>query len=90
MLPCLKFIQSIAWRQKKWNKLVQKTLEIKSWMVNRIRDSRAKDYQNEFRKMIYDNDQEMEEVIGRLEDNVFIRQQEEEYEELVERIGRRG
>jgi hypothetical protein len=76
--------------QEKFQELVQLTLEIKSWMVDRIRDSRAKDYQNEFRKMVYDNDQEMEEVIGKLEDNVFIRQQEEEYEELVERIGRRG
>ena len=76
--------------EDKFHELVRQTLEIKSWMVERIRSSRAKDYQNEFRKMVYDNDQEMEEVIGKLEENVFIRQQEEEFEELVGRVGRRG
>jgi hypothetical protein len=35
-------------------------------------DSRAKDYQNHFRKMIYDNQAEMDEVIGKLEENDFI------------------
>jgi len=57
--------------------LLYRALEIKEWMVERIYDSRAKDYQNEFRKMIYDSEQEMETVVGKLEDNVFINQQKE-------------
>ena len=51
-------------------------------MTENIYDSRAKDYQNEFRKMIYDNDAEMENVIGKLEDNVFIHQQKEELQQF--------
>jgi hypothetical protein len=55
-------------------------------MIDHIYDSRAKDYQSEFRKMIYDNDAEMESVIGKLDDNVFINQQREELQEFKTRI----
>lgn len=58
--------------------LLLRALEIKEWMFKKIYESRAKDYQNEFRKMVYDNKEEMETVIGKLEDNVFINQQREE------------
>jgi hypothetical protein len=69
-----------------------RSLGIKERMVNNIYDSRAKDYQNEFRKMVYGNEAEMEVITGRLEDNVFINQQKEELEEFrvsVENIIRR-
>jgi hypothetical protein len=62
--------------------LMQQYVAIKEWMVKNIYDSRAKDYQNEFRTMVYDNKKEMEEVIGSLEDNVFIQQQTEELEAI--------
>lgn len=58
--------------------LLTEHLETKRWMVQQIRDSRAKDYQSAFRKMVYNNDTEMEEVVGKLEDNIFIQQQERE------------
>jgi hypothetical protein len=58
--------------------LLQQALSIKEWMVNKIYDSREKDYQNEFRKMVYDSEAEMDVVVGKLEDNVFINQQKEE------------
>jgi hypothetical protein len=45
-------------------------------MVQHIYNSRAKDYQNTFRKMLYENDKEMEEVLGNLYDNIFIKEQE--------------
>ena len=43
--------------------------------VQGIFDSRAKDYSNPFRKMVYETNNEMNKVIGRLEDNSFIQQQ---------------
>jgi hypothetical protein len=46
----------------------------KEWMVKGIYDSRAKDYQSDFRKMVYDNKNEMDQVIGKLDDNSFIQQ----------------
>jgi hypothetical protein len=57
---------------------VESALATKEWIVKSIYESRAKDYENEFRKMAYDSVEEMEEVVGKLEDNVFIKQQEEE------------
>jgi 23S rRNA maturation mini-RNase III len=65
------------------NQLLNEFLETKRWMVNCIRDSRTKDYQNAFRKMVYNNETEMEEVIGKIDDNIFIQQQEQELKELA-------
>nr|MBA2746505.1 DUF4954 family protein [Flavisolibacter sp.] len=58
------------------------TLQFKEWMVAHIKRSREKDYENPFRKMVYENEEEMEAVMGSLEDNVFINQQFEELELL--------
>jgi hypothetical protein len=57
---------------------IESALETKQWIVKSIYESRAKDYENEFRKMAYDSIEEMEEVIGKPDNNVFIQQQEEE------------
>jgi hypothetical protein len=57
---------------------VERALETKQWITKSIYESRAKDYENQFRKMSYDSTNEMEEVLGKLDDNVFIQNQEEE------------
>jgi hypothetical protein len=62
--------------------LMFQVIDTKEWMVKNIFESRAKDYQNEFRKMVYDSQEEMEQVVGKLEDNVFIAQQREELIQL--------
>lgn len=63
-----------------FKKILTRALEIKEWMVKNIYESRNKDYQNRFRKMVYESKEEMDAVIGRIEDNVFIQQQEEDLE----------
>lgn len=55
--------------------LLQQFLDTRTWMCKGIHDSRAKDYTNPFRKMVYETNEEMNKVIGRLEDNSFIQQQ---------------
>jgi hypothetical protein len=55
--------------------LLKQAIDCKEWMCKGIFDSRAKDYSNPFRKMIYDTNEEMNKVIGRLEDNSFIQGQ---------------
>ena len=50
----------------------------KEWMTRNIFESRAKDYSNPFRKMVYDTEKEMEKVVGKLTDNVFIKEQQAE------------
>ena len=59
-------------------RLLNNTLATKEWMAEGIYDSRAKDYSSEFRQMVYDTREEMDKVMGKLEDNSFIRQQKEE------------
>jgi glycyl-tRNA synthetase beta subunit len=55
--------------------LLQQFLTTRTWMCKGIYDSRAKDYSNPFRKMVYETNEEMNKVLGRLEDNSFIQQQ---------------
>jgi hypothetical protein len=45
-------------------------------MTKNIADTRAKDYSNPFRQMLYDTDKEMEQVLGALKDNQFIKEQQ--------------
>ena len=57
-------------------------IETKEWMTTGVYESRAKDYTNPFRKMVYDNLEEMNNVIGKLEDNSFIKEQQAELQSL--------
>jgi Domain of unknown function (DUF4954) len=55
--------------------LLEKTVAIKDWMGKEIYASRAKDYTNPFRKMVYESKNEMNAVVGELEKNQFIQDQ---------------
>jgi hypothetical protein len=55
-------------------------------MTTGIYESRAKDYRNPFRKMVYETEQEMEKVIGKLNDNSFIQQQQEEAKRFTQQV----
>ncbi len=46
-------------------------------MTKNIYESRAKDYENPFRKMVYASEEEMSAVVGKLEENTFIQQQQQ-------------
>jgi hypothetical protein len=72
--------------RKIFYQLLQQTLATKEWMTNCIYESRAKDYENEFRKMVYDTNKEMEKVIGKLKDNTFISQQQEELRQFKNQV----
>ena len=58
--------------------LIDGAVATKEWITNGIYESRAKDYVNPYREMVYDNEAEMESVVGKLEDNTFINHQLEE------------
>jgi hypothetical protein len=75
-------IKRPGFTKDKFRELLKEAVEVKEWMVKNIRDSREKDFQNPFRKMMYDTEKEMEAVIGNVKDNVFIKQQEKELSEL--------
>ena len=65
-----------------FNDLLQQTIATKQWMTEGILKSREKDYTNPYRKMVYENNEEMNKVIGKLEDNSFIQGQFEGLEEF--------
>lgn len=48
------------------------------WIHEAIVASRTKDYENPFRKMVYEDEKEMDMVVGSLEDNSFIKHKKEE------------
>jgi len=54
---------------------IQQMIATKTWMTKGIYESRAKDYKNPFRKMVYETNTEMDKVLGKLEDNSFINDQ---------------
>ena len=61
--------------------LLQRSIATKQWMVKEIYESRAKDYRNPFRKMVYETPEAMNKVVGRLEDNTFIKQEQQALED---------
>ncbi len=68
---------------EKW---LDEAIAIKKMMMDAIYSSRAKDYSNPFRKMTYENEREMEEVLGKLDDNSFIIQQKQELDDFTKLV----
>jgi Domain of unknown function (DUF4954) len=69
--------------------LLQKSVTTKEWLVQGIFESRAKDYDNAFRKMVYENNNEMNAVTGKLKDNSFIKEQQDSlvsFKKTIQRI----
>ena len=79
-------LKPAAFTKKIFLQLLQQFVTTKEWMAKGIYESRAKDYANPFRKMVYDSQKEMEKVIGSLKDNAFIRQQREEVTQYKKQV----
>lgn len=69
-----------------FKQLLQQAINTKTWLCKGILQARTKDYDNAFRKMVYDTTKEMNTVIGRLEDNTFIQEQFQELEEMKKQV----
>ena len=63
---------------KQLNQLLTQAEQIQGSINTRIRESRMKDYENEFRKMVYANEAEMKAVLGDPAQNAFLLQQQKE------------
>ncbi|HEX5652467.1 MAG TPA: DUF4954 family protein [Chitinophagaceae bacterium] len=79
-------ISAEQFTKKKMAGLLQQALATRQWMTRAIYDSRAKDYNSPFRTMVYDSEKEMEQVIGKLKENSFIKQQQEELPQFEGRL----
>jgi hypothetical protein len=72
--------------------LLRQAIATRDWMTREIYATREKDYSNPFRKMVYESMAEMDAVVGRLEDNSFIRQEKEaakKYQREVQKVLKR-
>lgn len=65
-----------------FNNLLNGCIATKEWLTKGIYDARAKDYHNPFRKMVYESVGEMNTVLGKLEENSFIKEQIAELKEF--------
>jgi hypothetical protein len=64
--------------EKDFSLLVQEYIDIKSEQCQAIEATRAKDYSSTFRKMMYDSESELNEVMGSLKDNSFIKMEKKQ------------
>lgn len=88
-LAALEEIEELSLRKltpQVFKQLLDHTVTVKEWMTKGIHESRAKDYQSPFRKMVYESFAEMNTVIGKLEDNGFIQQQMKELVSFKQKI----
>ena len=54
--------------------LLEKSVTFRKQLADRIHESRAKDYQNPFRAMVYGSEDELNKVVGDLRSNSFIQE----------------
>lgn len=79
-------VRPAQFSKKIFTGLLKDAIATREWMTAAIAGSRAKDYDNPFRKMVYETQQELEKVIGKLKENSFILQQEQETKEFSKRV----
>ena len=77
LLETLK-IKSSKFNKKLFADLLRDAMKTREWITKNIYESRAKDYTSPFRQMVYETEKEMEKVIGKLKDNSFIKEQQQE------------
>jgi Domain of unknown function (DUF4954) len=77
--------------QTDFAKLLQQSVSTVEWLTQGIKSSRKKDYLNPYRKMVYANQMEMDQVLGKFDDNSFIKTQENlfaEYQSSIDALTR--
>ncbi len=69
-----------------FRQLLEKSISTAAWITNGILVSREKDYENPFRRMVYDSQAEMDKVLGRPDENSFIKTQFEGFQAYRENV----
>lgn len=72
------------WDSSFIQELIQESQQTQKWICAEIYSSRKKDYENPFKNMVYENQEERDQVIGKLEDNSFIINERIELETYLE------
>jgi hypothetical protein len=85
-------ITSKQFTAQHFNNLLRRAHTTKTWMSKSIYESRVKDYTNPFRKMVYETKDEMDAVVGKIENNQFIQDQLkglEDFKKTVKKLMRK-
>jgi len=73
--------------KKQFKMFLDQAVATREWMTKAIYDSRAKDFHSDFRKMVYASQKQMDNVLGKLDENSFIKQQEDEFRQFKKQVG---
>jgi hypothetical protein len=63
-----------------WRQALDEAVAVQEYVADQVYASRKKDFDNPFRRMVYETDAEMAAVLGTIEDNSFVRQTREDTE----------
>jgi len=67
--------------------LLEESISFRQHLTNLILSSREKDYQNPFRQMVYENQEEMDAVVGKLSNNSFILEEQKAFRKYKKMVG---
>lgn len=76
-----------------WHEAIEKAVETQRYIRDQVFATRQKDYIDPFRQITFRNAQEMEAVVGKVEDNAFVKQVRSEtqaFEKTIAEIKRRS
>ncbi len=79
-------LSATAFTPEVFKQILLQSVHTKTWLTEGIYESRAKDYTNPFRTMVFDTKEEMDKVWGKLEDNSFIALQEAELKAYKKKV----
>jgi len=68
-----------------WNSLTNEAITIRTEMKERVIQSRVKDYESDFKSMVYETEEEMAAVLGEPQDDPFFAIEEQYYMEFLSR-----
>jgi len=88
-LDILRLVHGISIKKinrREFEILLRQSVSTAEWISTGIYNSRQKDYLNPFRKMVYENQAEMDQVIGKLDENSFIKNQEQVFKDYQFRV----
>ena len=82
----LEGIKKRSFSETKLIELLKRFLHVNENIYNGIVQTREKDMNNPFRKMIYENEQEQEKVLGKLMENSFIKEKRNEKLQMIKQV----
>jgi hypothetical protein len=83
-----RIMQTVELQESHWKNLIARYLVLCDQNAQEVYRSRKKDYDDSFRKIVYRNAEEMEAVLGRPEDNGFVKKSRAKME-LEKELARR-